>query len=164
MFDDFGVTARDANTRVPCGFGHGANFSFKDRCGQPSLENIGNDQGFGSSSRNRQIIHRTVYREFADRAAGKTQRLDYKTVGRNCNLRATDVHMRGIPQRAWRAAKKQRGEKTFNQLAAGFASGSVRHLDLRVAEADGNGLGINGGRRAQAIELRLVTIAALRCS
>ena len=61
-------------------------------------------------------------------------------------------------------AKKQGSKKAFDQLAAGFASGSVRHLDLRIAEPDGRGFGNCERRRsAQAIELRL-TIAALRCS
>ena len=72
--------------------------------------------------------------------------------------------MGGISQGARGVAKKQWSEKTFNQLSTGLASGSVRHLDLGIAKPDGNGLGIDGGRSAQAIEVRLVTIAALRCS
>ena len=34
------------------------------------------------------------------------------------------------------AAEEQRREQPFDQPAAGFAAGAVRHLDLRVAEAD----------------------------
>ena len=72
--------------------------------------------------------------------------------------------MRGISQGPGDAAKKQWREQTFNQFAAGFASGSVRHLDLGIAKPDGDRMGIDGGRSAHAIEVRLVTIAALRCS
>jgi hypothetical protein len=72
--------------------------------------------------------------------------------------------MRGVTQRFRGRAKEQRSEKTFNQLAAGFTSGSVCHLDLGIAKPDGNGFGIGGSRNAQAIEVRLVTIAAFRCS
>jgi len=72
--------------------------------------------------------------------------------------------MRGIAEGAGDGAEKQRGEQAFNELTAGFTSGSVRHLDLGIAEADGNTFSVNRGRTAQAIEVRLVTIAALRCS
>ena len=72
-----------------------------------------------------------------------------------------------ISQRLSSGAKKQGGKKTFNESAASLASGSVSHLDLRLAEAN---LGWRGLKRAfafrsvQATELMLVTIAVLRCS
>ena len=72
-----------------------------------------------------------------------------------------------ISQRLSRGANKQWSEKTFNESAASLASGSVSHLDLRLAEAN---LGGRGLKRAlalgtvQATELMLLTIAVLRCS
>ena len=72
-----------------------------------------------------------------------------------------------ISQRLSNGAKKQRGEKTFNESAASLASGSVSHLDLGLAEAK---LGWRGLKRAfafrtvQATELMVVTIAVLRSS
>ena len=81
----------------------------------------------------------------------------------NRDLGAVDVDQCGVAERTGLGTKKQRRKKAFDELAAGFTSGSVGHLDLRVAEPDGRGSGRWGGRSDQAIELRL-TIAALRCS
>jgi hypothetical protein len=69
----------------------------------------------------------------------------------------------GIAERARRVAKQQWRKEAFDEFAAGFAAGSVGHLDLRVAETDVPGFGNCGVGSDQAIELRL-TIAALRCS
>ena len=70
----------------------------------------------------------------------------------------------GVAQWVRRAPEKQRREQSLHQPARRLSAGSVRHLDLGIAEADGNTFSVNGGRTAQAIEVRLVTIAALRCS
>ena len=67
-------------------------------------------------------------------------------------------------QRFGTGTKKERSEKTFHQTAAGFSTGAVGHLNLRLAEAD---LGSGAPKLYLAFhagELRVVTKLALRCS
>ena len=59
--------------------------------------------------------------------------------------------------------KKKWGEQTLDESAAGFASGAVRHLDLRFAKAD-LGEHVRFRQRFHATDAMLVTIAVLRCS
>jgi hypothetical protein len=70
----------------------------------------------------------------------------------------------GIGERFCAGAKKKRSEKAFYQATAGLSTGAVRHLNLRLTEA-------NLGSRAPKLylafhagELRLVTRLAFRCS
>ena len=78
--------------------------------------------------------------------------------------RAVDVDVRGVAQRSGSRSEEQRREQSLDQPAAGLASGAVRHLDLRIAKPD---LGAGWSSRAlatHAIDVRLVAIAAFRCS
>ena len=59
--------------------------------------------------------------------------------------------------------KQQRSEQTFDQAAAGDASGAVRHLDLRLAKLDLGRRAVADDGRLQAGHARVVAIA-LRCS
>ena len=68
---------------------------------------------------------------------GKRQRFHDKAVSRDCDCGAVDIDVRGISQRPGGRSKEQWSKKTFDQLAAGLASGSVSHLDLGVAKPDG---------------------------
>ena len=80
---------------------------------------------------------------------------------------SVDIDVRGISQRPGSRSEEQRREQTFDQPAAGLASGSVRHLDLGIAKPDGCRTKLPIGWHAlsvYAIEVRLVAIAALRCS
>ncbi len=108
VFDHFGVAAGDADSRVPRGFRHGANFGFEHRRGQSGFEHIGDDQGLCPGSRNRQIVDRAVHRKFADGTSGKSERLDHKAVGRDRDSCSVDVDVRGIAQRAGSGSEKQR--------------------------------------------------------
>ena len=169
VLDDFGVAPGDANSRVPRGLCHGANFRLEHRRGQPGFEYERDHQGLGPRARDRQIVHRAVHREFANGAAGKSQRLYHKAVGRDCYCASVDIDVRGISQGPGSRSKKQGRKKTFDQFAAGLTSGSVSHLDLGIAKADGRRLGIDRSLIAYAIivyaiEVRLVAIAAFRCS
>ena len=74
------------------------------------------------------------------------------------------VEMGRIAQRFRDAAKKQRRKEPFHQPAAGLAAGPVRHLDLRIAEADLGAQRPCSRLRRQAADAMLVTIAVLRCS
>lgn len=166
MLDDFGVTGSDANTGILRGFGHGSNFGFENRGGQSGFENVRDDEGFSASAGDGEVVDGAVDGEFADRTAGEGDGLYDKTVGSDGNFRAVDFDMSSIAERAGRVPEKERSEKTFDQFAAGFAAGSVSHLDLRVTEAYARRIGQQrggSGRVAQATELRL-TITALRCS
>ena len=146
MFNHFRIAGRNTHSRLPCRLRHSTNFRFKNRRRQARFENIGNNQGLGPGARDRKIVHGTVDREFTNGASGKTQRLDHKTVSRDRNFRTIDVDLRGVSEGPGNAVKKQGSEQAFNQLAAGFASSSMRHLDLRIAKPDGDGLGFDGGR------------------
>src|ERR1700733_3927041 len=113
-------------------------------------------------------MHGAVAGEFANRAAGKAQRVDDKTVGCDRNLGAVDIDMCGVSEWPRSGAEKQRSEQAFDEFPAGLASGTMRHLNLWVTEADVRGFGKHSERSGrylepQAIELR-ATIAALRCS
>ena len=153
VFDDFGVAPGDADSRVPRGFCQGANFRLEHRRGQPGFEHKSDDQGFGTRARYRQIVHRAVHREFANRSAGKAERLDYKAVSRDRDGVPVDIDVRGISQGPGSRSKKQWREKPFDQFAAGLTSGSVRHLDLGIAKPDGRRLGIQSSRRLAIMRL-----------
>ena len=142
VFDNFGVAPGNADSRIPRGFCHGANFRLEHRRGQPGFEHKGDNQGFGTRARYRQIVHRAVHRKFANRSAGKAERLDYKTVSRDRDGVPVDVDVRGVSQGPGSRSKKQRSKEPFDQFAAGLTSGSVRHLDLGIAKPDGHRLGI----------------------
>lgn len=168
VFDDFRVSPGDADSRIPRGFRHGANFRLEHRCREPGFEHKGDDHGFGARARYRQIVHRAVHRKFADRSTRKAKRFDNKAVSRDGNGAPIDVDVRGVSQGPRRRSKEQWREKAFDQLAAGLTSGSVSHLDLGIAKPDGSRPDLPGSLGyaiiAYAIEVRLVAIAAFRCS
>ncbi len=137
--------------------------SFENPGWQSGFEHITDHECFGASTRDCEIVHGAVNGEFADRTARKAKWLDDKTVGGDRNFCAVEIDVRSITEWATPSAEKQRGEKAFDELAAGFTSGSVRHLDLCIAEPRERRFVGHGALRIQAIELRL-TIGALRCS
>ena len=58
----------------PCGgAGHGAHFRLQNFGGQAGLEHKTHHDRLRLRARNRQVVHRAVDRQLADRAAGKTQ-------------------------------------------------------------------------------------------
>lgn len=78
--------------------------------------------------------------------------------------------MCGIAQRLRGGREEKWREKAFDEAAAGFASGSVSHFNLRLAKTDFGCIcreGI-GGRvvdgNIQAADPMLSTITVLRCS
>ena len=148
VFDNLGVAGGDPHTGIPRGLCHGSNFGFENLRRQPGFENIADHEGFCPGARNREVVHRTVHRKFTNRTARKTQRLDHEAIGGNRNCCAVDVDLSGISERAGRGTKKQGSKKAFDESPAGFTSGSVRHLDLRIAEPDGRGFGKHGGHSA----------------
>ena len=111
---------------------------------------------------NGQIVHRAVYGKFADGAAGKAQRLDHEAVGRDrrCECRST-CNVRGIAQRLRGWPEQQRREQAFDQPAAGFATGAVRHLDLRHREIESSVTPRSIGCVAQARTSRLAGFSML---
>jgi len=163
VFDDLGVTGSDPDTCISRGFRHGSNFSFEERRRQPRFEHECDHQGFCPGARNREVVHRTVHRKFTDRTTRETQRLNHKAIGGDRNRRAIDVDVCGVSEWAGSRTKKQGSKKAFDEFAAGFAAGAVRHLNLGITEPHGCGFGKRGSLSAYATEFRL-TIAALRCS
>ena len=117
-------------------------------------------------SGNGQIVHRSIYGELADRAAGKTQRLHDKAIGGDGDLRAVEIEMGGISERFRGRAEEQRSEKSFDQPAAGFTAGAMSHFDLRLAEAKTwrHGSASFSGSSTFRLPKLMVTIAVLRCS
>ncbi len=136
VLDDFGVAAGDSDARRFGGLGPWRDFRFQNFRRQSGFENERDDHRFGPRAGNRQIVYRAVHRQFADRAAGKTQRLHHEAVGGDRDSRAVDLNMRGVAERARGGTEQQRSEQSFDQPAAGLAAGAVRHFDLRFAEAD----------------------------
>ncbi|MGA2420797.1 MAG: hypothetical protein ABSG69_11985 [Candidatus Acidiferrum sp.] len=60
----------------------------------------------------------------------------HKAVGGHGNACAVDLNVGGVGQWALRGAVEKRSEQTFNQPAAGFATGAMGHFNLRFAEFD----------------------------
>src|ERR1700733_13493268 len=136
MLHNFRIAACDRDSGSARGVSHGAYFGFEHGRGQPGFEHISDDHRLCFGSRNREIIYGAVDRKLSDGAAGKSQRLDYETVRGDGDLGAIEIQMGRISEWFRRRRKKQRSKKTFYESAAGFTSGSVRHLDLRLAEAN----------------------------
>ncbi len=86
----------------------------QDIGGQSGFENEGDDQGFGSGAGDGEIVHRAVDGEFADGAAGKTQRLDDKTVGGHSDAGAVDLNVRSVGQAVRGGTVKKRREQAFD--------------------------------------------------
>ena len=74
VLHNLGIAARDAHACIAGSLGHGAHLRFEHRRGQAGLENKADDQRFGASAGDRQIVDRAVDREFADGSTGKTER------------------------------------------------------------------------------------------
>ena len=114
---------------------------------------------------NRQIVHGAIDREFADGAAGKTQRLHDKTIRGHRDPRAVDLNVRGVAQRSVERRNRSGANKSFDQSAAGLASGAVRHFDLRIAKPnlEVTGLAIDLLIGVQA-DTAFAMVTAFRCS
>ena len=96
------------------GLGHGANFRFQNIRRQSGFQNKSHDDRFRPRAGHREIVHRAVDGQLADGAAGKTQRLDHKTVRGHGDSCSVDLDVRGIAQRALGSAKKKRSKQSFD--------------------------------------------------
>ena len=150
VLDDFGVAAGDADARLARGFCHGANFGFENWRRQSGFEHITSPPGLPlllPRPRGHSRCRLPQVRRWSrpENVSGLTTKLS--VVMATCvPLMST---MRRVAERARRGAKEKRREQSFDQPAAGFASGSVRHLDLRIAKADlGRRFGV--GRRQRS--------------
>ena len=145
--------------------GHGANFGFQNvRAGSPASRMIGDHQRFGPRAGNRQVVHRSVDRQFADGAAGKTQGLTTKLSVVMATRRAVD-HRRAPRRPAVPWTSRTAGAQTGLRSAGGWPC-RPRRAPFRSA---GRGTGSWAACAwhdlplVQAAESRL-TSAALRCS
>ncbi len=163
VFDDLGVTACDPDSCLLSRFGHGTDFRLQNCGGKSRFEYVADDQSFCFGSRDSQVVHRSVYGKLTDRTTGKSQGFDDKAVGGDGNLRSTDVNERGVAQRTRIIPKQQGSKESFDELAAGFSSSAMGHLDLRIAEPNCCRISLRSSG-AHAIGRRLVTKAAFRCS
>ena len=121
------------------GVGHRAHLGLEHLGRQPGLEHERRRPAPSARApRHGQIVHRAVDRQLADRAAGKAQRRDDEAVGgdRDARCRRSATRAASPSGSGATGAEEQRREQAFDEPAAGLAAGAVRHLDLRVAEAD----------------------------
>jgi hypothetical protein len=86
-------------------------------------------------SGDREVVHRAVDRELADRPAREAQGPDDERVGREGEGRAVDADERGIPKRGERRVLEQGDDHALHELAARLPAGAVRHGDALVGEA-----------------------------
>ena len=82
----------------------------------------------------RQIVDRSVYRQLADRSAGKSQRTHDEAVGRHRDPNVAHGQTRRIGERL--AGAYERCNEPFDEAAARLAAGAVRHVDLCILERD----------------------------
>src|SRR3984893_19130814 len=100
MLYNLRVAAGDHDAGPFGSLSHRAYFRFEDIALQASFQNEGNNDCFRPRARDREIIHGTVDRKLANGAAGKSQRLDYKTIRCNGDSRSVYLDGCGIAQRA----------------------------------------------------------------
>jgi len=87
VFDHLRVASRDLHPRIASSLRHSANFCFQHRRRQARFQNVGDNQRFWFCSGHSQIVDGSIDGEFADRAAGKSQRLYHEAVGSDGDLR-----------------------------------------------------------------------------
>ena len=98
VLDHLGVAAA-ITTPARAAARHGAHFGFQNFGRQAGFEDVSHHQRLRSRAGNRQIVHGSVHRQFADRAAGKAQRLHHEAVGGDGEPRSVDVQMSGVAER-----------------------------------------------------------------
>ena len=134
--DDFGIAAYHRDAGAAQRTRHGAHLGFENGSWKAFFEHKSDDHGVALGPGDGKIVHGAIYGKLADGAAGKAQWLHDETIGGDGDRCAVDLDAGGIAQRLVRAAEQQRREQSFDKPAAGLAAGAVRHLDLRIAEAD----------------------------
>ena len=105
---------------------------------------------------------------------GKRSGLDHEAVGGDGDAGSVDVEVSGVAEAVRdERREKQRREQAFDQAAAGFAAGAVRHLDLRIRESGSCGAAGRAHRmccrsrrcRQDARRCRLpVLVVVIRCA
>ena len=148
VLDDLGVAADDRHARLARGTGHGAHFGRQRLGGETGLQHERGDERHGPGAADREVVHGAVHRQLADGPAGEHQRCHHEAVGGDGDGRAAHGHARRVAQPVSFAgplgSEEQRREQTVHEPARRLPAGAVRHLDLRVAEADHRGVGAGG--------------------
>jgi hypothetical protein len=142
-----GVAADDADAGASRACGNGTHLAGEHGRWQSGFEHERDEQRRRHGSRHRQVVHRAVHGELADRSTRKPQRPDDETVGGKGEPSAVDREKRGIRERPG-GVTEERHDQPLEEPAAGPPSGAVRHLDLEILEPGRGDDGRHGCRGA----------------
>ena len=164
VLDDLGVAAHDLDPGPLRGFGDRPQLGLQGLGGDSLLDHEGEEQGERLRRRDREVVHRAIDRQLADRAAGETQRAHHEAVGSEGEAGAVHLQVGGIGEGGQERTAEERRDQAFDQPPAGLAPGAVGHLDAGIAEADPGESGriVHGG--LSRLHPSRLPAAAMRCT
>jgi hypothetical protein len=128
-FDDLRVTRDHFDIGGPRRGGDCGDLGFEILGRKTLLEDDGKRQRERLRAAHRQVVHRPVDRQVADRPTGEANRLDHEAVCRD----RKPVHDCGV--RVF-AETEGRAEEPLDERKGRLTAGAVCHRDLRVAEPE----------------------------
>lgn len=144
VLDHLGVAGHDRHARAARGGGQGFQLGAEHAGGQAGFENQRHGDRHRPGAGHGQIVDRAVDGQFADRAAGKPQRLNDEAVCRHGDAAGGQLQRGGIRQGVEPGIGQNRPDQSFDQLARRFTAGAVRHRDLFVGKGHPVWLGFDG--------------------
>ena len=147
-FDDLRVSSDDGHAGSRRGLAHRCHNALQRFDGKTFFEDEAGAQRQRARAAHRQVVHRPVDRQLADRSAGEEQRPHHVGVGGECQTARGGLDRRAVVPCRQRRIAEGRVEHFFQQLLRHAHAAAVRQHDLSAA--------LRGARADQRRQARFV--------